>query len=59
MITLSLKQAYDRAGVYDTDSDMERDLKFAAWIQNQTYLVVSQDQAADINNHEIDILIIR
>jgi len=32
LIELSVDEAYDRAGVYDSDSDFEKDCKLFAWI---------------------------
>lgn len=37
-----LTEARNLAGIYNSDSDMESDLKFSAWISNRSYRIVDQ-----------------
>lgn len=56
MLTLTLDQAMSMAGVDSTDTDLERDLKFQAWVGQRKYRVVSDAIAPD---PETEILIIK
>ena len=56
MLTLTLEQAMKMAGVDTTDSDLERDLKFQAWVGKRKYRVVSDALTPD---PECEILIIK
>ena len=41
MIQLTIQQALHMANIYDSDSDLERDLKFGHWIADRKYMIVS------------------
>lgn len=57
MVQLTLSQAFDLADIYNSDSDMERDLKFGHWIANRKYMIVSSEYQ-DVPN-DVEILIIK
>lgn len=44
MLEVTVDQAYNMAGVYNDDSDLERDLKFAAWVNRQNWRCVRTQQ---------------
>ena len=55
MLRVTLEQAYRMAGVYDSDSDFERDLKFMHWIAGRKYAVTTDaDSSVD---PDVEILI--
>jgi hypothetical protein len=37
LIELTLTEAYDRADIYSTDSDFEKDCKLAAWLGDRKH----------------------
>jgi hypothetical protein len=47
MQQLTIRQAQIRAGIYDTDSDLEKDIKFEQYFRHYSYRV------ADTATHEI------
>ena len=57
MIQLTMSQALNMAGVYDSDSGIERDMKFGHWIAKRKYLIVSLEHT-DVPN-DVEILIIK
>ena len=57
MITLTVEQALSMAGVYASDSDIERDLKFCQWIADRKYRICERENAS-ADDH-VDVLIIK
>lgn len=58
MLELTVKEAYDRAGVYDNDSEMERDLKLAAWVHRESWRCVSsQEELEQARKDGVEIII--
>lgn len=57
MIEISLAQALAQAGIYDSDTGLERDLKFGHWIANRKYAVVSAGHCTV--PPDVEILIIK
>ena len=60
MQILNVRQAYEMAGVYNTDSDLERDIKFDQFFRQ--YLVriadrVTADVLAECRQENLDFLI--
>jgi hypothetical protein len=60
MRVLTVKEAYDMAGVYHTDNDIERDIKFDQYFRQ--YLVrvtdrVTADVLAECRQENLDFLI--
>lgn len=51
------------AGIYDQDSDLERDLKFECWINRRKYSIITgvstEKQRKQAQDHGIEILIIK
>ena len=57
MIKLTVKQALNMAGVYPSDSAMERDLKFFQWIADRKYRICTEENIGA--DDQIDLLIIK
>jgi hypothetical protein len=58
MIVMPLRTAFLQAGAEPGDSDLERDLKFAQWIQGRKYQVVDARAQSQVAN-DLDILFIK
>ena len=43
----TLSQAKNLAGIHNSDSELEADLKFSAWMGRRQYRVVDADDLAD------------
>jgi hypothetical protein len=56
MVKIPLSQVMHMAGVYWSDSDFERELKFLDWIADRKYRICSQ--SAPVPDDDIDVLII-
>ena len=51
MQILSLSQALAQAGIYNSDGEMEQDMKFASWISKRSYRIIdSEDYAIQQSN---------
>jgi len=62
MQTLTIRQAHDMAGVYRTDSDMERDIKFDQFFRHHRYRIadtVTHEILAECRQENLDFLIIK
>lgn len=60
MLELTVDQAYYMAGIYDDDSDFEKDLKLSSWLDRQTYCCVrSQQELIDARASGVDVIIIK
>lgn len=57
MLKINLEQAYRMAGVYTSDSDFERDVKFMHWIAGRKYVVTSSSDTGVAD--DVEILIIK
>jgi hypothetical protein len=60
MQILNVRQAYELAGVYNTDSDLERDIKFDQYFRHYRYRVadrVTADVLAECRQENLDFLI--
>ena len=60
MQTLNVRQAYDMAGVYKDDSEMERDIKFDQYFRHYRYRVadtVTPEILAECRQENLDFLI--
>lgn len=53
MQELTLKQAYDMSGIYNTDTDIEKDSKFSSWIGRRKYRVALQGDVAQAREKAI------
>jgi len=63
MIERTLSQALNLAGIYDQDSDLERDLKFECWINQRKYKIIAVDRYVQEREHcrenGVEVLIIK
>lgn len=60
MLELTLEQAYNRAGVYKSDSEFERDLKMSAWLQGQDWRCVQgPEELEQARRDAVDIIILK
>ena len=57
MIKLTMQQAVSMADIYDSDSGIERDLKFGHWIAGRKYMIVPPEQCSVPT--DVEILIIK
>jgi hypothetical protein len=60
MQILNVRQAYELAGVYNTDSDLERDIKFDQYFRHYRYRVadtVTHEILAECRQENLDFLI--
>ena len=60
MQILNVRQAYELAGVYHTDSEIERDIKFDQYYRNHRYRVadtVTHEILAECQQENLDFLI--
>ena len=57
MYRFTLTQARFMSGIYDSDSEIEQDLKLGHWLGQRRYLVVDSDMA-DIPP-DIEVVIVR
>ena len=60
MQILNVRQAYELAGVYHTDSDLERDIKFEQFFRQHRYRVadtVTPEILAKCQQENLDFLI--
>jgi hypothetical protein len=55
MTTIPLSQAMYMAGVYWTDSEFERELKFIQWIADRKYII--SRGYVEVADREVDVLI--
>ena len=48
------------AGIFDSDSELERDLKFSSWIDRRKYAIITVDQSqSGLERDGIEVLIIK
>ena len=64
MFEMTLKQVLDLSGVYDDDSDLVKDMKLRAWIDNRKYRVLSSSDDVEQTRLQaiddaVEILIIK
>jgi len=60
MQILTVPQAYDMAGAYNTDSDLERDIKFEQFFRHHRYRVADSatpEILAECQQENLDFLI--
>jgi hypothetical protein len=60
MQILTVRQAHDMAGVYDSDSELERDIKFDQYFRHHRYRVadtVTHEILAECQQENLDFLI--
>jgi hypothetical protein len=57
MIKIPLSQVMHMAGIYWSDSDFERELKFLDWIADRKYRICSE--VTEVADDAIDVLIIK
>lgn len=65
MLVLTVNEAYNLSGVYDTDSDFEKDCKLSAWIGRRKYrcieynVVTHPEESDQARVDGIEVLIIK
>ncbi len=60
MLELTIDQAYHIAGIYDNDTDFERDLKLSAWLDRRPFRCVrSQQELAEARASAVEVIIIK
>lgn len=58
MEIVTWQQMLGLANIYWSDSDLERDLKFAYWIGNRRYRIIDR-RDVDRDHSDVDILIVK
>ena len=58
MLEVTVTEAYNMAGVYDSDSELERDLKFSAWVGRENWRCVdSPEELLKAREDGVEIII--
>ena len=58
MLEVTLEEAYNMAGVDRSDSGIERDLKFAAWVNQRRWCCVrTQEELDQARANDVELII--
>lgn len=58
MLEVTLSEAYHMAGIDRSDSDMERDLKLAAWLDRRRWrCVMTQEELEQARRENTEVII--